>query len=1185
MMRGNVKIVLAVFAGGATLLVQQARAATLTLTTNILGTTPEILAYNSGHFYTNSNTRDWWRYSGVTGARVFVSSSDIEPTDDIAGVGDGVTDQASFISRKAALRATPLSLSYINWTSFSNRYDNIDLGSGGGNHLKVSYCFRELRKLGIKICAQITGSESSLPIASTNDWAGKWELWQHYYAQSFYMARVFDVDHYQMYNEPDAVATLTSDEWLMRLQLASDAIQSALADVNALYGKSLAPFILAPVNAGTASSDTSGLGGIAVVNRHINSLGVTDTNWFNLHKYDYHQYSGGSSGFASDLFSLNNYLTSAMSPEPRFKTTCSEFNTHTGATFDGLTETLDTPAEYTSFGGICIALMANSCSELYAFKFSQTERNGGTYPVAKNAMHYVDNNNSPYNVGGITRAGEVYRLFDKAFASGRDRLNYTKGSGATSFEVHASYDPVRKRYYFYSVNDTSGDVAIDFSFTTVPVPVGNRVLLEEVSEANYGAGKLWTSVPVGKTITAGTQGANSVWLLTIPTEPQAAEQILTATEDAEVRDGTNKNNNYGSATSMTARNDPANTANRSAAIMKFNLAGITLTNLEFALLSVQASSATTNATAQAHVFALSATNWTQNAITWATAPNLKQNVAAGNTIARQCVTSQGDTAFIVGQVVANSTNASEKLIDVTDWLRSFTNSTVSFLVSQDPRWDVALPSLATGDTQPNGIKIITGEGGIGPRLRLVIKATSGSTNTPPVSVADVFNATEDTPLVVGDPGVLGNDLDVDSPTLTALLVAPATNGIASLNNDGSFTYTPNTNFNGTDAFTYKANDGQADSAVALVTITVAPVNDAPVAQNDSATTPQNTVVTINALANDSDPENNSLSSVAFTQPANGTVLPSGTNFLYSPFNGFIGNDAFTYTITDGQGGTNSATVNLTVTAAGGTPYLTNLLVATEAFVRGGANAALDQDEVTTGYIMMKYNASPFDTARKAYFQFDLTGLTVNGSTQAVVTIGFLNTFKQNAQLWALNQAYTNFNSTVTWNTAQANDAASNNLLTGGSTNATAIGLVTNLPASGSSPVSLAVPNIGNYIRSNRVTLALSGAPDAGSFTNNSSGLRMLRTNTTLQVLVVPPGSPVSSPPPVITGITQSPNGLILLNCSGATNRVHWMLATTNLVSGPWVGVGTNLSSPTGLWNVTDFNSTNLSQRYYRAVLP
>ena len=1164
-----------------------ANAATLTLQTNVIGTTPEILAYNSGHFYTNSNTRDWWRYAGVNGARVFISPSDIEASDDNPPVGDGVSDQASFVARKTALRADPLNPAYIDWAYFSNRYETVDMGSGGSvNHIKVNYCFRELRKLGIQICAQITGTSSRFPITGDSDWAGKWEFWQHYYAQAFYLGRTFDVQRYQMYNEPDAVP-LSSADFLRRLQLASDAVQSALADVNALYGKSLTPTMLAPVNAGSANSDIALLGGVAVTNRHVNYLGVTDTNWLNLQKYDYHQYSGGSSGFGSDLVSLHSYLTSAMSPEPRFKTTITEFNTHTGATFDTMTETLDTPAEYSDFGGISIALMANQCSELYAFKFSQTALAGGTYPVAKNAMHYVDNNNSPYNIGGITKAGEVYRLFNKAFATGHDRLNSVKGSGATSFEVHSSYDPLRKRYYIFSVNDTASSLPVDFAFANLPVPVGNRALLEEVSETTYGGGKLWTSVPAGKTISGGVQNADTVWLLTLPTEPQAAEQILTATDDAEVRDGTNKTVNYGSATNMTALNDPANTANRSAALMKFNLTGIVATNIEFAILSLQASTTSTNAAAQAHVYALDSTNWSQGAITWATAPNLKQNVTAGNTIARQTVTGAGDTAHIMGQVVASSTNASEKLMDVTDWLRGFTNTAITFLVSQDPRWDVALPSLATGDTQPDGVKILTSESGNGPRLRIVLKTNTPLTNTPPIATNDLYAATEDTLLIVNAPGVLANDFDADTNALTAGLLSNPASGNITLNGNGSFTYTPNTNFYGLDHFTYRANDGAADSGAATVTINVASVNDAPLAVNDSATTSQNTPVVISVLANDSDVDGGTLAITSFTPGTNGSVSSNGNGTLtYTPGFNFTGSDSFGYTITDGQGGTNSATVSLTVTvSAGGTPYWTNLLVSTEAFIRGGASAGADQDEVTTGYIMVKYNASPFDSSRKAYFQFNLAGLNVYGSTQAVLTVGFLNNNSQNVQLWALNQPYSNFVSAVTWNSAQANDTASNNFLTGGLLNATAIGPVTNLPASGAPPYSFTVPLIGNYIQSNRVTLALGGSPDAGSFINNAGGLRMLRTNATLQVLVIPPAPPLSTNAPVIAGIVANPNGSFTMSFTGATNRTHWLQATTNLATGIWVNISTNLSSTNGTWSATDTGSTNFQQCFYRAVLP
>jgi VCBS repeat-containing protein len=1086
------------------LLAGNTNAATLTCTTNAIGETPTILAYNSGHFFDGSNTKDWWRYAGVNGARVFLSPSAIEPSDDIDPVGDGVNSSASFLDRKAALRADPLNTNYINWAGssvFSNRYETKDLYPA--NHIRANYTFSEMRKLGIKICVQITASESRLPIVDANDWAGKWELWQHYYAQAFYLGRTFDVESYQMFNEPNHANAngLTIANHLIRLQLVSDAVQSALADVNAIYGKSLSPRIHAPVTAGSADGSYTGWGESVVNNRHKNFLGQTDTNFSLIQVYDYHEYGSTPVDFGNNLSGLNNLLTANMSPEPRFPTAISEFNTDTGADFDTQTETLDSPAKYARFGSICVNLISKDCRELYCFKFSQTERSEPTtYPVAKNAMHYVDNANAPYNVGGITKAGEVYRLFNKAFAAGRSRLSTTKGTGAANLSVHSSYDPVRRRYYLFSVNDTASPVSLDFALSSLPVSIGNRVLVEEVSEARYGSGKLWTTVPTNKTVSAGLQASNSVWLLTVPVASQSPEQIIAASDDAEVRDGANNNNNYGAATSMTARNDPANADARSAAVMKFNLPALSLTNLEFAVLSFQAGTVASAATVQAHVYGLTATNWSQDSITWATAPNLRQNVAAGNMITNLCVTGAGDTAFIVGQAVVSSTNMSETLIDVTDWLRTVNNSAVSFMVSQDPRWDVELPSLAPGDTQPDGVKILTSEGGAVPRLRLVFKAPP---STSPVASNDLFNAMEDVPLVVNAPGVLVNDFDAETNTLAAVLVVAASNGVVSLNSNGSFTYTPNADFNGNDAFYYKVNDGETDSSNALVSITVASVNDLPVARDDFAET-QSAPVVINVLSNDSDIDGGALSIVSFAQGVHGVVSNNGNGTLtYSPSVNFAGTDRFNYTITDGQGGTNSARANITVIPAGVTPYWTNLLVSAEAVVRGGASAAVDQDEATAGYILVKYYDSPFDSSRKAYFQFDLTGFNVNGNTQAILTLGFQGAYTQNVKLWALNQPYPGFTPAVTWNTAQANDLNSNDLLIGGQYSATPVSSVTNLPVSGTLPVSLSVRNIGNYIHSNRVTLALCGAPDGGGYTNNVAGLRMLRANATLQVLVIP----------------------------------------------------------------------------------
>jgi VCBS repeat-containing protein len=101
------------------------------------------------------------------------------------------------------------------------------------------------------------------------------------------------------------------------------------------------------------------------------------------------------------------------------------------------------------------------------------------------------------------------------------------------------------------------------------------------------------------------------------------------------------------------------------------------------------------------------------------------------------------------------------------------------------------------------------------------------TNDTPVAVADAYSVDEDTPLNVVAPGVLANDTDADSDPLNATLVTDVSNGSLAFNANGSFDYTPNANYNGSDSFTYRVSDGTADSNTVTVTITVNSVNDAP----------------------------------------------------------------------------------------------------------------------------------------------------------------------------------------------------------------------------------------------------------------------------------------------------------------------------------------------------------------------
>lgn len=190
-------------------------------------------------------------------------------------------------------------------------------------------------------------------------------------------------------------------------------------------------------------------------------------------------------------------------------------------------------------------------------------------------------------------------------------------------------------------------------------------------------------------------------------------------------------------------------------------------------------------------------------------------------------------------------------------------------------------------------------------------------NIPPVALDDEYSTDEDQALNVGTLGVLANDSDLDGDSLTATLVANVEHGVLDLHPDGSFGYIPDPDFFGTDSFTYKANDGAADSNEATVTITVNEVNDAPTANDDSYETAKNTELAVAApgvLGNDSDPDGDSPIAIQVSGPSHGSLsLNSDGSFTYAPVPDYSGSDSFTYKGNDGTLDSNTATVTITVT--------------------------------------------------------------------------------------------------------------------------------------------------------------------------------------------------------------------------------------------------------------------------------
>ncbi|ENJ5985926.1 tandem-95 repeat protein, partial [Vibrio parahaemolyticus] len=185
-------------------------------------------------------------------------------------------------------------------------------------------------------------------------------------------------------------------------------------------------------------------------------------------------------------------------------------------------------------------------------------------------------------------------------------------------------------------------------------------------------------------------------------------------------------------------------------------------------------------------------------------------------------------------------------------------------------------------------------------------------------VADKATVVEDTSTVIK---VLGNDtFEGDGKVVSLDTNNGPANGTVSVNPDGSVTYTPNDNYHGTDSFTYIVTSGGVSEST-TVSVDVTPVNDAPVAKDDIATTQEDTAVTIDVLPNDSDVDGDKLSIESASVPKEqGTVEVVNGKLVFTPAENFNGDAEITYTVTDGQL-TDEAKVTVTVNPVNDAPTI------------------------------------------------------------------------------------------------------------------------------------------------------------------------------------------------------------------------------------------------------------------------
>lgn len=468
---------------------------------------------------------------------------------------------------------------------------------------------------------------------------------------------------------------------------------------------------------------------------------------------------------------------------------------------------------------------------------------------------------------------------------------------------------------------TRGDT-IDLSDVLTTVPSGGPGPAFEVLEVSTSGGSnatmasgpiTCTGVTVGASMPSSTDCSRAYSALTSPEAPSGGVRGLDVGESLLIR--------YEQTVSNTAAcgtiTNTATTTERSSQSGTTDMVGVATTRSDDASLDVACYDlAVTKASDPDSAVQIGDT------LTWiVTVTNASSVDMEGpdDTTANPLVvtdafptTDMGSPTLVSSSGPAGSCNLVGSTVTCANGLPGGTQQVLTFSQVVDPSTadgtvisnTASISDPATGDSNDSSTDTVT-----------------ATVNEPPVAADDAETTDEDVPVTID---LLDNDTDADGtlvPSSVSVITAP-TNGTVSIDPaTGAATYTPNPDFNGVDTFEYEVCDDDGLCDVALVTVTIIAVADAPVAVDDAVTTDPGTPVTIEVRTNDDDVDGDTLSVTEHTQAANGTVSCTATECTYTPDAGFTGEDAFEYTVCDASGRCDTATV--TISVLGGQPSLPN----------------------------------------------------------------------------------------------------------------------------------------------------------------------------------------------------------------------------------------------------------------------
>ena len=273
-------------------------------------------------------------------------------------------------------------------------------------------------------------------------------------------------------------------------------------------------------------------------------------------------------------------------------------------------------------------------------------------------------------------------------------------------------------------------------------------------------------------------------------------------------------------------------------------------------------------------------------------------------------------------------------------------------------------------------------------------ANDGAVDSAPATITIAISPVNDVPVAADASETTNEDvalsstltgMDIDGDALTYAIATQPANGVVVLDDatTGAYTYTPNADYNGMDSFSFTVNDGTTDAQPATVSITVTPVNDAPVAADASEMTDEDVALSSTLAAADVDGD--ALTYAVATQPANGTVVIDDATtgaYTYTPNADYNGMDSFTFVANDGTTDSNAATVTIAIAPVADAPVASDATITTpEDTAVSGTLTAVDADGDALTYAVVTQPANGtvvIDDATTGAFTYtpnaDYTGL-------------------------------------------------------------------------------------------------------------------------------------------------------------------------------------------------------------------